>query len=445
MQNYQNSEIVQISALDPIEIADIIVQTDEAKQLAMFNQLSKDLGIKVFEYLPFHVQKSILSALEPERMKYLLNGMAPDDRTAFLESLPQETIKEYLKLLPQQERNLATSLLSYPRDSIGRLMTTDYIAVKMDWSVEEVLNYIRKFGRDSETVSFIYVVNEDFQLVDDIRIREFLFAPLDAKVRDLADNKFIALTVNESDEEAVKDFSKYERSALPVVDEGGKLLGIVTFDDVLNLINQENTEDIQRIGGTQALDYPYLQIPFLDLMRKRGGWLVLLFIGEMFTATAMGYFETEISKATVLALFIPLIISSGGNSGSQASTLIIRALAVGDVYLKDWWRILSREFFSGLFLGTLLGIIGFFRIGLWSTFTTLYGPHWLLLGTTIFFALIGVVLWGSLSGCILPLILKRLGFDPAVASAPLVATLVDVTGIVIYFITAMIILQGTLL
>ncbi|MBA2727109.1 MAG: magnesium transporter [Parachlamydiaceae bacterium] len=445
MQNSQHSDGIQVKTLDAIEIADIITQTYGDKQLAMFNQLSKDLAIKVFEYLPFPNQELILRSLETEEVKYLLNGMSPDDRTAFFESLPPQTIKDYLKLLPPQERSIAASLLGYPKDSIGRLMTTDYIAVKIDWSVEQVLEYIRKFGRDSETVSFIYVVNEEYQLIDDIRIREFLFAPLNAKVRDLADSKFVALSVNESDEESVKEFSKYERSALPVVDEEGKLLGIVTFDDVLDLINQEITEDIQKIGGTAALEYPYLQVPFFELMRKRGGWLVVLFLGEMLTATAMGYFEAEISKATVLALFIPLIISSGGNSGSQASTLIIRALAVGDVYLKDWWKIIHREIFSGLFLGSLLGSIGFLQISVWSTFTTIYGPHWFLLATTIFISLIGVILWGTLAGSVLPLILKRYNFDPAVASAPLVATMVDVTGIIIYFITAMIILQGTLL
>ncbi len=445
MQNSQHSDGIQVKTLDAIEIADIITQTYGDKQLAMFNQLSKDLAIKVFEYLPFPNQELILRSLETEEVKYLLNGMSPDDRTAFFESLPPQTIKDYLKLLPPQERSIAASLLGYPKDSIGRLMTTDYIAVKIDWSVEQVLEYIRKFGRDSETVSFIYVVNEEYQLIDDIRIREFLFAPLNAKVRDLADSKFVALSVNESDEESVKEFSKYERSALPVVDEEGKLLGIVTFDDVLDLINQEITEDIQKIGGTAALEYPYLQVPFFELMRKRGGWLVVLFLGEMLTATAMGYFEAEISKATVLALFIPLIISSGGNSGSQASTLIIRALAVGDVYLKDWWKIIHREIFSGLFLGSLLGSIGFLQISIWSTFTTIYGPHWFLLATTIFISLIGVILWGTLAGSVLPLILKRYNFDPAVASAPLVATMVDVTGIIIYFITAMIILQGTLL
>lgn len=445
MENLLSPGLQEPHTVDVLEIADIIVHTEEEKQTGMFNQLSKDYAVKVFAYLPLKTQISIIKTIDLDKAAYILNEMSPDDRTAFLEELPQDTIKGLLKLLPPEERTLAIRLLGYPKDSVGRLMTTDYISVKMEWTVEEVLNYIRKYGRDSETVSFIYVVNDEEQLIDDIRIKEFLFAPLKAKVRDLADSKFVALTVNDNDEEASKTFAKYERSALPVVDEEGKILGIVTFDDILNLITQENTEDIQKIGGTQALDYPYMQIPFLDLMKKRGGWLVLLFMGEMLTATAMGYFEEEISKATVLALFIPLIISSGGNSGSQASTLIIRALAVGDINLSDWWRVVKREVFSGLFLGSLLGFIGFMRIGLWSRFTDLYGPSWYLLGLTVFLSLIGVVLWGTLSGSILPLILKKLGFDPAVASAPLVATLVDVTGIIIYFITAAIILQGSLL
>lgn len=432
-------------ALDPIEIADIISQSSEERQLSMFNQLSEETAVHVFEFLPFNIQQPIIDSLEPEKTTHILKEMSPDDRTAFFELLPPPTVKALLKLLPLKERAIAIALLGHPKDSIGRLMTTDYIAVKLNWSVQEVLDYIRKYGRDSETVTIIYVVDDNYKLVDDIRIREFLFAPLDNKVKDLTDDKFISLSVNDSDEEAIKLFSRHDRSALPVVNEEGMLLGIVTFDDVLELMRQETTEDIQKIGGTEALEYPYMQTPFLDLMKKRGGWLMLLFIGELFTATAMGYFEEEISKAIVLTLFIPLIISSGGNSGSQASTLIIRALSIGEIGLKDWWKIMQREIYSGLFLGSLLGFLGFLRIGLWSAFSTMYGPSWPLLGITIFFSLIGVVLWGTLSGSMLPLLLKKLHFDPAVASAPLVATLVDVSGIIIYFATAGLILSGTFL
>jgi magnesium transporter len=440
-----NLNLQDIKLMQPSEIAEWIASQPDEDQLELFRELDSHLAVKVFEFLPITIQKPLINHLESDRAAVILQEMAPDDRTAFLEELPDSTVNELLKLLSIEERTLALKLLGYPENSVGRLMTTDYITVKKDWSVKQVLDYLRKYGRSSETITYIYIVDDKGKLIDDIRIREFLFAPLDAKVSDLTDNRFISLSVNDSDEEAIKVFSQNDRSALPVTDKNGIVIGIVTMDDVLNLVNQENTEDIQKIGGTEALDYPYMQTPFFDLMKKRSRWLVLLFFGEMLTATALGYFEEEISKAVVLALFLPLIISSGGNSGSQASTLIIRALVIGEVTLKDGWKIMRREILSGVFLGTLLGAIGFFRISLWSAFSPLYGPEWLKVAFTVFFALIGVVLWGTLSGSMLPLGLKRLGYDPAVSSAPLVATLVDVTGIIIYFMIASIILRGTLL
>jgi magnesium transporter len=259
------------------------------------------------------------------------------------------------------------------------------------------------------------------------------------------DNKFTCLQVNDDREVAIKVFRKNNRFALPVVNETNVLLGMVTIDDVLRLATQEETEDLQKFGAVEALSEPYMRIPFLKLMKKRSGWLIVLFLGEMLTATAMGFFENEIAKAVVLSLFVPLIISSGGNSGSQASTLIIRAMALGEVTLKDWWKIMRREIGSGVFLGTVLGTIGFLRVASWTLFTNIYGPHWLLIAITIFFSLIGVVLWGTLMGSMLPLILKRAGADPAVSSAPFVATLVDVTGLIIYFTIALIVMRGTLL
>jgi len=255
----------------------------------------------------------------------------------------------------------------------------------------------------------------------------------------------VSLNVHDSQQDALNVFRKYDRTALPVVDSSGVLVGIVTIDDMLDVAEKEATEDIQKLGGSAALDAPYLTIRFPRMIRKRAGWLVILFLGEMLTATAMGFFEEEIAKAVVLALFVPLIISSGGNSGSQATTLIIRAMAVGEVMLRDWWKVMRREVLSGLTLGTILGAIGFLRIAAWSTFFHIYGPHWPLIGLTIFFSLIGVVMWGTLSGSMLPFALRRVGFDPAVASAPFVATLVDVTGLVIYFVVALLILRGTLL
>jgi magnesium transporter len=304
---------------------------------------------------------------------------------------------------------------------------------------------VRVYGRDRETINALYVLDERGVLLDDIRISDLLLAPLTARIVELMDRHFVALNVTDSKDTAVAVFRREDRTVLPVVEADGRLVGIITADDVLDMAEAAATEDIQKIGGMEALDEPYLQISFAKMIRKRAGWLVLLFLGEMLTATAMGYFEKEIARAVVLALFIPLIISSGGNSGSQASTLVIRALALGELTLRDWYRVLRRELASGLALGTVLGSIGFLRIAIWSEFSDLYGPHWLLVAWTVAGALMGVVIWGTLSGSLLPFALRRLGFDPAASSAPFVATLVDVTGLVIYFTVAAFILRGTLL
>ncbi|PYJ89040.1 MAG: magnesium transporter, partial [Verrucomicrobia bacterium] len=314
-----------------------------------------------------------------------------------------------------------------------------------NWTVKEVLDHIREFGRDSETLNVIYVVDDRGKLIDDLRMREFLLRPLEAKVSDFRDRAFIALKVNDSQEEALNAFRKYDRVALPVVDSNGVLVGIVTSDDMLDVAEEEATEDIQKFGGMEALDEPYMRISLLRMVRKRAGWLVILFLGEMLTASAMGYYEGEIAKAVVLALFLPLIISSGGNSGSQASTLIIRAMALGELTLRDWFRVMRKEIMAGLLLGCVLGVIGFMRVAVWSQFSTIYGPHWLLVALTVGFALIGVVLWGSISGSMLPFILRRVGADPATSSAPFVATLVDVTGLIIYFSIALLIMRGAML
>jgi magnesium transporter len=337
------------------------------------------------------------------------------------------------------------ALLGYPEDSVGRLMTPDYVYVYEHNSVADVFAIIRKYATSSETIDVIYVINETGQLMDDLRIKEFILASPDKKVHELMDERVISLNVNDDQEQANQVFKMNNRVALPVVDDNNVLLGIVTIDDILWVANEEFSEDMQKMGGTEALNEPYLEIPLMKLFRKRVGWLIILFLGEMLTATAMGYFEDELAKAIILALFIPLIISSGGNSGSQASTLIIQAMAVGEIYISDWWRVLRREILSGLMLGTVLGIIGFLRVAIWQQFTGIYGEYWMLIGFTLGASLIGVVLWGTLSGSMLPIILKKLGFDPAVSSAPFVATLVDVTGLVIYFSFAYMFLAGYLL
>jgi magnesium transporter len=325
-------------------------------------------------------------------------------------------------------------------------MTPDYVYVYEYNSVKEVLETIRRFGKNTETIDVIYVINENGELIDDIRIKDIIMAAPEAKVNEVMDGRYISLNVTEDQEVAYEAFKMNNRVALPVTDDQNILLGIVTIDDVLWVAHEEFSEDIQKIGGTEALDEPYLDISIIKLVKKRAGWLVLLFLGEMLTATAMQFFQKEIEAATVLALFIPLIMSSGGNSGSQASTLIIQAMALGELTITDWWKVMRRELISGLLLGVILGSIGFLRILLWQNLHIFdYGIYWKLVAVTIFFSLIGIVLWGSMMGSMLPIILKRLKLDPAASSAPFVATLVDVTGIVIYFSVAYFFLKGILL
>jgi magnesium transporter len=351
-----------------------------------------------------------------------------------------------LALLTPAERSVAVTLLGYPEESVGRLMTPHYVAVREHWTIREVLDHIRTHGQDSETLSMVYVVDEQGLLIDDIRIGKVLLASPDSKVADLMDRRFVALKATDDQESAVAAFRQHDRAALPVTDTAGMLIGIVTVDDVLDVAEAAATQEIQRIGGSEALDEPYMQIAFWRMIQKRAGWLTALFLGEMLTATAMGFFEGELAQAIVLVLFIPLIISSGGNSGSQASTLVIRAMALGEIALTDWWRVVRREILAGLALGTILGTIGLMRITIWSAFKPgVYGEHPFLVALVVGLTLVGIVLWGTLIGSILPLILKRLGFDPATSSAPFVATLVDVTGLIIYFTVAIVILRGTLL
>ena len=435
----------------PADVAEVILDLPEDEQVIIFRVLPHDLAADVFEYLDFDAQQKLLRAMAHEQVVGILNEMAPDDRTALLEELPSAAARQLIQLLTPEERRVATALLGYPEDSVGRLMTPDFIAVKGDWTVQQVLDYIREHGQDSETLNVIYVVDDHGKLIDDMRMREFLLQPLTAKVSEIRDETFVALNVTDSQQDALNVFRRYDRVALPVVDSSGVLVGIVTSDDMLDVAEQEATEDIQKIGGMEALDEPYMRISLWKMIRKRAGWLVILFLGEMLTATAMANYQDEIAKAVVLALFLPLIISSGGNSGSQASTLIVRAMALGEVTLRDWWRVAGREVRAGLSLGVILGAIGILRVALWSIIgekyfhRELYGPHWPLVAITVGLALVGVVLWGSLSGSMLPFLLRRVGADPATSSAPFVATLVDVTGLVIYFSIALVIMRGVML
>jgi magnesium transporter len=433
------------SSMPPADAVEAMEDLEAVEQAVLFRLLPTDQAAVLFEYLPVESQEKLLHAMGNEEAAKILNAMAPDDRTALLEELPTQVCARLVDSLSPGERAIALKLLDYPEDSIGRLMTSEYLAIRDSWTVSQVLEHIRRYGRDSETLNVLYVVDGDGRLLDDVRIREFLLRPLDQKVGELRDEVFIALHATDHQETAVAAFRKYDRTVLPVVDGRGGLVGIVTVDDILDVAEQEATEDIHKIGGMEQLDEPYMDISLGRLIRKRATWLIVLFLGEMLTATAMGYFQAEISKAVTLALFVPLIISSGGNSGSQAATLIIRAMAISEVTLADWWRVMRREILSGLALGGTLAIIGMLRIAVWSYFSDTYGEHWGLIAITVGISLIGVVLWGTLSGSMLPFLLKRLGLDPATSSAPFVATLVDVTGLVIYFAVAGVILHGTLL
>ena len=429
----------------PEELALLCQDLDLDDILKVFMAIDRDRAFSTFENLEISVQKSLVDLLPNRLLSLILNDMSADNRTALLEELNAEQLNKLLKLLTKKERSIALSLLGYPENSIGRLMTPEYMTVRQDWTVREVLDYIRENGESSETLDIIYIVDEKGYLIDDIKIGEFLLSGLDVKVSELMDGKKVSLLVTDDEEVAINIFTEFNRVALPVTDAQGTLLGIVTIDDVLELAKKEDTEDIQKLGGVEAFEEPYMDVPVFKMIGKRAPWLVILFFGEMLTATAMAFFEDEIARAVVLVLFIPLIVSSGGNTGSQAATLIIRAMALGEVTLRDWFRILRREIVSGTTLGLMLGFLGFMRIALWSVFTDVYGEHWLPIALTIGFSLTGVVLWGSLMGSMLPLLLKRLGADPATSSAPFVATLVDVTGLIIYFSLAAMILSGSLL
>ena len=430
---------------EPADLGMLFDDLSSEEDLVAFQCLDAPRAARAFEYLEWSVQEQLSRLLPEPDLRFILNELSPDDRTAFLSGFGPEDIERLLTLLTPENQRVARSLLAYGEGTVGRLMTPDLIAVREEWTITDVLKHVRAVGRDSESLNAVYVLDDSHHLIDDIRMREILLAPPDAQVRSLMNGQFVALRVTDAETTAVELFRKYDRSVLPVVDSKGVLVGVVTVDDVLDVQEETATREAQRFGGLEALDEPYIATPVGTLVRKRATWLVILFVGELLTATAMGFFEEEIEKAVVLALFVPLIISSGGNSGSQAATLIVRALAVGEIALRDWKLVLKRELFSGLLLGLVLGMIGFARIALWSSFSSVYGPHWPLIGLTVAISLVGIVLWGTLSGSMLPFLIKRCGLDPATSSAPFVATLVDVTGLVIYFSVALLFLRGTLL
>ncbi|MBU4538443.1 MAG: magnesium transporter [Weeksellaceae bacterium] len=431
---------------NPADIAETLSGLRASERVLAFLKVPKQYKAEVFSHLDPDFQEETLRSIGSEEVSEILNAMTPDDRTALFEDFPDELIKYSINHLNPQERRIALKLLGYNADSIARLMTPYYIQIRKEWTVKRCLQQIKKVGKRMETMNHLYVVDERNKLIDDIAIGSLLLAEEDTLISDITDNHFVAITTTTSKEDAVQYFEKYDRTALPIVTEAGVLVGIVTIDDILDQIEQQNTEDIQKFGGLEALDLPYIQTSWTEMIRKRATWLVILFFSEMLTASAMGYFEHEIEKAVVLALFVPLIISSGGNSGSQAATLIIRAMALQEITLKDWWYVMRKEIVSGLCLGGILGSIGFIRIMIWQkTGLFDYGEYWIYVALSISFSLVLIVLWGTLSGSMIPFVLKRLKLDPATSSAPFVATLVDVTGLIIYFTIAGIFLSGKML
>ena len=432
--------------IHPTEVAKMLVAVPADTAMQGFSTLPPETQVKVFPYLDTKLQQTLIRSLPDQRAGAILNELISDDRIAFYASLKGIERSKYLALLNEKNRDAVHDILGYPDNSVARLINTDFTTIGNGSTIGEAAAHLRLHQKDTEAANVIYVTDEEGKLVDDIPVRRFVLNEPDKKIADILDGWCISLKMTDTKEVAVSKFKEYDRTVLPVTNNDNLLLGVLTVDDVLDAAEQRDTKQIQNFGGVEGLDYPYVKTSFFSLIRKRATWLIVLFVGEMFTATAMGYFDKEISKAVVLALFVPLIISSGGNSGSQAATLIIRAMALGELTLKNWWYVMRREILSGLTLGLVLGIIGFVRITLWQKLHLYdYGPYWFLLAVTIFFSLIGIVMWGTLSGAMIPIILKKFKVDPATSSAPLVATLVDVTGLVIYFSFAALILKGTIL
>ncbi|HEV8237343.1 MAG TPA: magnesium transporter [Gemmatimonadaceae bacterium] len=454
-------ELLYLLHGDPTELAEALAGMRAADVAEALRELGPDAGAKVMAALPFDLavqvfdepeldryRAPIVKCMPPQAAAALAEAMSADQRADLIRELAEPHRSKLLKLLDAQTRHSLEMLLAYPPESAGGIMTTEFVAIPATWMVEQALRYIGEVGRAKETVYAVYVLDtQDQHLIHVVSLRELMTAERAAVVTTVGDQRRpLSVRPLADREEVARLISKYNLLAVPVVDEGGHVLGIVTVDDVIDAIVREQTEDAQKFGGMEALDAPYMDMGLWRLIRKRAGWLCALFLSEMLTATAMQHFEGEIARAVVLSMFIPLVMSSGGNSGSQATSLIIRALALHEIRLGDWWRIAMRELPTGLVLGAILGVIGIVRIELWQHLHLFdYGVHYHLVALTVGLALVGIVCFGSLAGSMLPFILKRVGFDPASASAPFVATLVDVTGLVIYFTVALIVLHGTLL
>ncbi len=432
----------------PAEVSKLLETLPTEVSLRSFMALPDTVQGKVFSYLQHKLQRKVIDHMPRIKASIILNSLESNDRLTFFDDLNGLEVSEYLNFLDEKNKRATYDLLGYPEKSVARMINTDFTAVRKEWTIAEATAHLRRHQKDSDASDMIFVVDANGMLIDDIPIRKLVLNDPAKTIEDIMDGFYVKLNIQDSIDDAITRFKEYDRVALPVTNNSNVLLGVVTVDDVIDEAEEKDTKEMQQFGGMDALDTPYVQTPFFTLIRKRAGWLIILFLSEMLTATAMGHFADELNKALVLAIFIPLVMSSGGNSGSQAATLIIRAMALKELTPNKWWYVMRREILSGLTLGCILGAMGFIRISVWHYMHwdhPPYGEHWLKIAITIFFSLIGIIMWGTISGSMIPMLLKKLKLDPATSSAPFVATLVDVTGLVIYFSVAAFILKGTLL
>lgn len=428
----------------PAEVARLLQELDnDDETINTFLAIPEDLQVKTFPFFDHVLQRSILDEMPQLQVSHILNNLESNDLIAFFESLDGVEVTEFLNLLSDKNRLATYDLLGYPEQSVARIINTKFTTVRKEWTLGQAVDHIRRFYTDTPAANVIFVVDNSGKLVDDLHIRKLILNDPTKKIEDIMDGYYVKLDMQDKIEDAIQKFKEYDRVAIPVTNSNNVVMGVITVDDVMDEAEEKDTKDMQQFGGVESLDLPYVKTGFFTMIQKRAVWLIILFIGELFTATAMGFFEDELSKAIVLQLFVPLIISSGGNTGSQAATLIIRAMALKELSYKDWWYVMRRELLSGLTLGFILGFIGFVRLAIWQYMGWYdYSKHfnWIFVGFTVSLSVIGVVIWGTLTGSMIPMILKRFNLDPATSSAPFVATLVDVTGLVIYFSIAAMIL-----
>ncbi len=437
--------VEQLSEMPTVEVAEFILSLDDDQALFIFNAFTPENKGYVFGSLPIDRQLEMLHQFAPRETARLFSNISSDDRADLFQSMEHDDQERLLPFLSKSVRDNVIQLSSYPEDTAGGSMSSEFASVTTDMTVDQALDQVRKDAPKKETIYYIYVVDQDRQLKGFISLKDLILAQPHEVIETIYHEEIVSVHVDDDQETVAETISKYDLIAVPVVNKENQLVGIVTHDDAIDIIREEDTEDLQKMGGMEALDEPYMNLSIWEMIKKRAGWLMILLLGGSLTASALNYYQAEITAAVVLTLFIPLIIASGGNSGSQASTLVIRALALNEISIADWWRIVKREFFTGIMLGLILGVIGFVRVYLWALTETSGDTQWVLIGLTVAISLVGVVLWGSLAGSVLPLLLKKAGLDPAVSSAPFISTLVDVTGLIIYFTIAILLLKGILL